>query len=94
MLLLQPGSIAAIVLSGIVGLACSIKLLGTKTKKEFNQALIHVLIAQIPLYIVSIVCCFMASLQVVSFGTALFWGLALNVAYNYLVIKGLIIDKK
>ena len=43
--------------------------------KKMDETIIKMTLAQIPLYVIAIVFCFVTWLPMVSFGTALFWGL-------------------
>lgn len=91
---LSIGSMAAVLLSIIVQIIFVKQLLKNTTIQKMNETILKMMIIQIPLLVVAIVCCFITPLKISSFGTALFWGIIINVIYNYLITKNLIADVK
>ena len=86
------GSMSAILLSAILEVIFLTKLLNDADGKKMDETIIKMTLAQIPLYVIAIVFCFVTWLPMVSFGTALFWGLIMETAYNYLIVKNLLKD--
>ena len=86
------GSMSAILLSAIMEVVFITKLLKDADGKKMDETIIKMTLAQIPLYVIAIVFCFVTWLPMVSFGTALFWGLIMETAYNYLIVKNLLKD--
>ncbi len=86
------GSMSAILLSAIMEVIFLTKLLKDADGKKMDETIIKMTLAQIPLYVIAIVFCFVTWLPMVSFGTALFWGLIMETAYNYLIVKNLLKD--
>lgn len=86
------GSMSAILLSAIMEVIFITKLLKDADGKKMDETIIKMTLAQIPLYVIAIVFCFVTWLPMVSFGTALFWGLIMETAYNYLIVKNLLKD--
>ena len=89
---LAIGSMFAILLAGIMELVFLAKLAKDTNSKKMDDNILKMTLAQIPLYVISIVFCFVTWLPMVSFGTALFWGLIIETAYNYLVVRNLLKD--
>lgn len=88
------GSITAVAMATIIEFILLLQLSKTKSDKEANEAIVKMISMQIPLYVISIVLCFAIIIPMVSFGTALFWGLLTSTAYNYLVTKALLKELK
>lgn len=84
------GSIVAIAIASVIEFIVLLQLLKAKSNKEENDALIRMICMQIPLYVISVVLCFVTLIPMVSFGTALFWGSAISTIYNYIVTKALL----
>lgn len=80
----SPGSMAAILLSTIIEVVFLIELLKDTSNKKMNEAIIKMLLLEIPLFIIALVSSLVTFVPVVSFGTALFWGLIIALACNYL----------
>ena len=89
---LAIGSMFAILLAGIMELVFLAKLAKDTNSKKMDDNILKMTLAQIPLYVISIVFCFVTWLPMVSFGTALFWGLIIETAYNYLIVRNLLKD--
>lgn len=89
---LAIGSLIAIAVSVIMEAVLMNQLLKANGNKEMTDTLINTTLTQIPLYVISIVLCFMTLVPMVSFGTALFWGVIVATIYNYLVGKNLLED--
>ena len=87
------GSISAVVLSALIQLVFIVRLLKVNNKKQ-NQTILSMALNVLPVLIIAIVCCFAKQLQIVSFGTAEFWGVITMFLYNYLITKNLIADEK
>lgn len=91
--------IVAIVLSTLLNYLLLIKLLSYSEKKEnvkeaFNSAIIRFLLNIIPVAIIAIVFTFNSWLPVFSFGMVMFWGILVNIAYNFIITRTLLIDSK
>ena len=89
---LAIGSMFAILLAGIMELVFLAKLAKDTNSKKMDDNILKMTLAQIPLYVISIVFCFVTWLPMVSFGTALFWGPIIETAYNYLIVRNLLKD--
>ena len=86
------GSMVAIVLSALMEIVLLEQLLKAGTNKKMDETIIKTMLNQIPLYIIAVVLCFVTLVPMVSFGTALFWGLITATVYNYFVAKHLLLD--
>ena len=91
--------IVAIVLSTFLNYLLLIKILGYMNKKEnaneaFNTAVVRFLFNIIPVAIIAIVLTFNSWLPVFSFGMVMFWGILVNLAYNYVITRTILIDSK
>ena len=91
--------IVAIILSTLLNYLLLIKLLSYIEKKEnakeaFNSAIIRFLLNIIPVAIIAIVFTFNSWLPVFSFGMVMFWGILVNIAYNFIITRTLLIDSK
>lgn len=91
--------IVAIVLSTFLNYLLLIKILGYMNKKEnaneaFNTAVVRFLFNTIPVAIIAIVFTFNSWLPVFSFGMVMFWGILVNIAYNYIITRTILIDSK
>ena len=91
--------IVAIVLSTFLNYLLLIKILGYMNKKEnaneaFNTAVVRFLFNTIPVAIIAIVFTFNSWLPVFSFGMVMFWGILVNLAYNYVITRTILIDSK
>ena len=91
--------IVAIVLSTFLNYLLLIKILGYMNKKEnaneaFNTAVVRFLLNIIPVAIIAIVFTFNSWLPVFSFGMVMFWGVLVNLAYNYVITRTILIDSK
>lgn len=91
--------IVAIVLSTFLNYLLLIKILSYMNKKEnaneaFNTAVVRFLFNIIPVAIIAIVFTFNSWLPVFSFGMVMFWGILVNLAYNYVITRTILIDSK
>ena len=64
-------------------------LLNKKNTNTFNEKLKKYCIIGIPMYLIAIIFSFASTVTVSSFGIALFWGLVLMIAYNFVITKNL-----
>lgn len=60
----------------------------------FKQAIKKSIIALIPIYLIALVFTFNSWVTIASFGTILFWGITLNIVYNYIITRTLLVDAK
>lgn len=60
----------------------------------FKQAIKKSIITLIPIYLIALVFTFNSWVAIASFGTIMFWGITLNIVYNYIVTRTLLIDSK
>lgn len=91
--------LVAIILSILVTYLSMIKILKYNVKIDdkkdaFKRAMIKNALIIIPVAILSIVFTFNAWLPVYSFGMTMFWGIIINILYNLIFTKKLIIDSK
>lgn len=61
-------------------------------KAEINKMLTKSLLALVPALVISVVFCFITYMAINSFGTSLFWGIAIFVIYNLLITKPLLLN--
>ena len=91
---LGSGCMMGILLSIIIEIIFLNNLLNVTTRKKANDELIKMLLLEIPLYGITLVSCFASFLPIVSFGTALFWGLIIIMLLNWIMKYVLINNKK
>lgn len=60
-------------------------------KKAVNTAIIKCVFLIIPVYIISIVFCFISYLPINSFGMVMFWGITLDILYHIIITKSLLL---
>lgn len=61
-------------------------------KAEMNKTIITSLFTLAPALVISVIFCFITYMAINSFGTALFWGVAVFVIYTLLIIKPLLLN--
>ena len=91
--------IVAIILSVFLNYLLLINILDNMTKKEnakeaFNKSVARFLFNIVPVVIIAIVFTFNSWLPVFSFGMVMFWGILVNLAYNYVITRAILIDSK
>lgn len=91
--------LVAIVLSTVLTYIAMIKILKynlkVDNKKEaFNRAMIKNTLILVPVLVVSIIFTFNSWLPVFSFGMVMFWGIIINLLYNLVITRNMIIDSK
>lgn len=60
----------------------------------FKQAITKSIIILIPIYLIALVFTFNSWVTIASFGMVMFWGITLNIIYNFIVTRTLLIDAK
>ena len=60
---------------------------GELKNKEINEKFRQIIISIIPIFIISLIFVFVKWSKISSFGMLLFWGLILNIIYNYIVTR-------
>lgn len=60
----------------------------------FKQAIKKSIIILIPIYLIALVFTFNSWLTISSFGMVMFWGITLNIIYNFVITRTLLIDAK
>ncbi len=86
-------SIIAIIIACVYNYIFIVNILRNKSSETFNENYTKYAISGIPMYVISIIFAFSKMTVVSSFGTALFWGSILMLAYNYVITKSLLEDK-
>ena len=87
--MLTMNSVIAIIIICIFDFIFLCELLSKKNSQTFNEKLKKYCIIGIPMCLIAIVFAFANVVTISSFGIALFWGLALMVAYNFVITKNL-----
>ncbi len=65
-----------------------------ETDVAFKQAIKKSIIILIPIYLIALVFTFNSWLTISSFGMVMFWGITLNIIYNFVITRTLLIDAK
>lgn len=89
----------AIIVSIILTYIAILKILQYKLKIEnekqaFERAMRNFIMVLIPVVIISVVFTFNSWLPVFSFGMVMFWGIVVNLVYNLIVTRNLLINSK
>lgn len=90
---LSIGSLVAILFTTIMEIVFLSQLSKNNENKEMNKSIIKSILLQIPFYLISIILVLLSAyikLEIVSFVTALFIGLAIELAYNYFIVKNVL----
>jgi preprotein translocase subunit SecD len=87
--------IIAILLSIVLFYIALIRVLKNKDGKvDFNGAIKKYILTLIPVYLISIVFTFNSWQPIFSFGMILFWGITINIIYNFIITKTLLVNEK
>lgn len=65
-----------------------------ETDVAFKQAIKKSIIILIPIYLIALVFTFNSWLTISSFGMVMFWGITLNLIYNFVITRTLLLDAK
>ena len=89
--------LVAIVLSTVLAYMAIIKILKYNEKIEdkkeaFNRAMKKLILIYVPIAVIAIVFTFNAWLPIFSFGMVMFWGLVINVLYNLIFTRLMLIE--
>lgn len=91
--------LVAIVLSIILNYVAILEILEYNmkiedTKEAFKRAMKKYVLILIPAAIISIIFTFNSWLPVFSFGMVMFWGIVINLIYNFIITRTLLVDSK
>lgn len=86
--------VIAIVISTVLAYLAMYKMIECSLKTDSVKGITKYLLALIPVIIIAIVFTFNSWLPVFSFGMVMFWGIIINIVYNFIITRTLLIDSK